>query len=181
MMHAYRTHTCAALRAENVGETVRVSGWVHRKRDHGGVLFVDLRDHYGITQIVAKAGSPELATLEGLRAESVVTVEGEVVARGPEATNPNLATGAIEVVAAKVTIQSPAQELPMPVAGIGATAMRARGDASARWSAANRLAAASARSPETESVSSPGMGPKPISHSSGAAASALSRSGFDGA
>ena len=116
-MHAYRTHTCAALRAENVGETVRVSGWVHRKRDHGGVLFVDLRDHYGITQIVAKAGSEELKTLEGVRAESVVTIEGEVVSRGPEATNPNLATGAIEVVAAKVTVQSPAQELPMPVAG----------------------------------------------------------------
>ncbi len=116
-MHAYRTHTCAALRAEDVGQTVRVSGWVHRKRDHGGVLFVDLRDHYGITQIVAKAGSEELKTLDGLRAESVVTVEGEVVSRGPEATNPNLATGAIEVVAAKVTIQSQAQELPMPVAG----------------------------------------------------------------
>jgi aspartyl-tRNA synthetase len=117
IMHAYRTHTCAALRPENVGETVRVSGWVHRKRDHGGVLFVDLRDHYGITQIVAKAGSAELATLESVRAESVVTIEGEVVSRGPEATNPNLATGAIEVVAAKVTVQSPAQELPMPVAG----------------------------------------------------------------
>ncbi len=116
-MHAYRSHTCAALRAEEVGQTVRVSGWVHRKRDHGGVLFVDLRDHYGITQIVAKAGSAELATLEAVRAESVVTVEGEVVSRGPEATNPNLATGAIEVVAAKVTIQSNAQELPMPVAG----------------------------------------------------------------
>ena len=116
-MHAYRTHDCAALRAEHVGQTVRVSGWVHRKRDHGGVLFVDLRDHYGITQIVAKAGSEELKVLEGVRAESVVTVEGEVVGRGPEATNPNLATGAIEVVAAKVTIQSHAQELPMPVAG----------------------------------------------------------------
>ncbi|MES2753890.1 MAG: amino acid--tRNA ligase-related protein, partial [Pseudomonadota bacterium] len=116
-MHAYRTHTCAALRADDVGQTVRVSGWVHRKRDHGGVLFVDLRDHYGITQIVAKAGSEELRVLEGVRAESVVTVEGEVVSRGPEATNPNLATGAIEVVAAKVTIQSHAQELPMPVAG----------------------------------------------------------------
>ena len=116
-MHAYRTHNCAALRATDVGQTVRVSGWVHRKRDHGGVLFVDLRDHYGITQIVAKAGSPELAALEHVRAESVVTVEGEVVSRGPEATNPNLATGAIEVVAAQVTVQSEARELPMPVAG----------------------------------------------------------------
>ena len=116
-MHLYRTHTCAALSAANVGETVRLSGWVHRKRDHGGVLFVDLRDHYGITQIVAKAESANLSLLEGLRAESVVTVTGDVVPRGPEATNPNLATGEIEVVAESVTLQSPAAELPMPVAG----------------------------------------------------------------
>ena len=116
-MHAYRTHTCAALNAADVGDTVRLSGWVHRKRDHGGVLFVDLRDHYGITQVVAKAGSPMLDLLEHLRVESVVTVTGEVVSRGPDATNPNLATGEIEVVAADVAIRSPAQELPMPVAG----------------------------------------------------------------
>src|SRR5687768_18386647 len=98
-MHAYRTHTCAELRAADVGERVRLSGWIHRKRDHGGVLFVDLRDHYGLTQIVARAGSEPLAMLEHLRAESVVTVEGEVVARGDEAANPNLPTGEIEVVA----------------------------------------------------------------------------------
>ena len=116
-MHAYRTHTCAALRADDVGAEVRLSGWIHRKRDHGGVLFVDLRDHYGITQIVAKAGSPMLDLLDGLRVESVVTVTGEVVSRGPEATNSNLPTGEVEVVAAAVTVQSPAQELPMPVAG----------------------------------------------------------------
>ncbi|MDQ2892403.1 MAG: aspartate--tRNA ligase [Pseudomonadota bacterium] len=116
-MHAYRSHTCAALTAANVGETVRLSGWIHRKRDHGGVLFVDLRDHYGITQIVAKSGSPMLDLLENSRVESVITVTGEVVSRGPEATNPNLATGAIEVVAVEITIQSTAQELPMPVAG----------------------------------------------------------------
>ncbi len=116
-MHAYRTHNCAELRASNVGERVRLSGWIHRKRDHGGVLFVDLRDHYGLTQIVARAGSEPLAALEHLRAESVVTVEGEVVARGPEAANPNLATGEIELVADTVTIQSAAEELPMPVAG----------------------------------------------------------------
>jgi aspartyl-tRNA synthetase len=117
MMHAYRTHNCGQLRETNVGERVRLSGWVHRKRDHGGVLFVDLRDHYGLTQIVARAGSEPLAMLEHLRAESVVTIEGEVVARGPEAANPNMATGAIELVADKVTIQSAADELPLPVAG----------------------------------------------------------------
>src|SRR6476619_6978417 len=116
-MHAFRTHTCGELRGANVGERVRLSGWVHRKRDHGGVLFVDLRDHYGLTQVVARAGSGPLATLEHLRAESVVTVEGEVVSRGPEATNPNLPTGAIEVVADSVTVQSAAEELPLPVAG----------------------------------------------------------------
>ena len=115
-MHAYRSHTCAALRASDVGQTIRLSGWIHRKRDHGGVLFVDLRDHYGITQIVAKAGTPFIALLEGLRAESVVTVTGEVVSRGPDAANPNLPTGEIEVVAAEVTVQSEAQELPLPVA-----------------------------------------------------------------
>ncbi len=115
-MHAYRTHTCAALRASDVGQTIRLSGWIHRKRDHGGVLFVDLRDHYGITQVVAKAGTPFIDLLEGLRAESVVTITGEVVSRGPEATNTNLPTGEIEVVAAEVTIQSEAQELPLPVA-----------------------------------------------------------------
>ncbi len=116
-MHAYRTHVCAQLRESDVGQRVKLSGWIHRKRDHGGVLFVDLRDHYGLTQIVARAGSEPLATLEHLRAESVVTIEGEVVARGPEATNPNLPTGAIEVVADSVTVQSAAEELPMPVAG----------------------------------------------------------------
>jgi aspartyl-tRNA synthetase len=116
-MHAYRSHNCAQLRESDVGGRVKLSGWVHRKRDHGGVLFVDLRDHYGLTQIVARANSEPLAILEHLRAESVVTIEGEVVARGPEATNPNLPTGAIEVVADLVTIQSAAEELPLPVAG----------------------------------------------------------------
>ncbi|WP_299647305.1 aspartate--tRNA ligase [Sphingomonas bacterium] len=116
-MHAYRTHTCAALDASTVGSTVRLSGWVHRKRDHGGVLFIDLRDHYGITQIVAKAGSTALELLDSLRTESVVTVTGVVVSRGEEATNANLATGAIEVVADRVEVQSSAQELPLPVFG----------------------------------------------------------------
>jgi aspartyl-tRNA synthetase len=116
-MHAYRTHTCADLRAEHVGQRVKLSGWVHRKRDHGGVLFVDLRDHYGITQVVAKANSEGLRVLDALRTESVVTVVGEVVSRGPEATNLNLPTGEIELSADEVIVQSAAQELPMPVAG----------------------------------------------------------------
>ncbi|WP_171127455.1 aspartate--tRNA ligase [Sphingomonas sp. ID1715] len=116
-MHAYRTHTCGALRASHVGETVRLSGWVHRKRDHGGVLFVDLRDHYGLTQVVADADSPALPVLEALRAESVVTIEGVVKARAAGTTNANLPTGEIEVFAKAVTVQSSAQELPLPVAG----------------------------------------------------------------
>ncbi len=114
-MHAYRSHTCAQLSSQNVGETVRLSGWMHRKRDHGGVLFVDLRDHYGITQIVADEDSPALPIFESLRAESVVTIDGEVKARTPETVNANLATGEIEVFARSITVQSAAEELPMPV------------------------------------------------------------------
>src|SRR4051812_45620228 len=115
-MHAYRTHNCAELRVTNVGETVRLSGWVHRKRDHGHLLFVDLRDHFGITQIVADTDSPAFKVLDRLRVESVVTVEGPVVARSAETINANLATGEIEVRAGPVTVQSEAAELPMPVA-----------------------------------------------------------------
>ena len=117
MMHAYRSHNCGQLAAAQVGETVRLSGWIHRKRDHGGVLFVDLRDHYGVTQIVADSDSPALPVLEGLRVESVVTIDGVVKARGEGTVNPNLATGEIEVFAKGVTVQSQAQELPMPVFG----------------------------------------------------------------
>ncbi|HEX8513274.1 MAG TPA: aspartate--tRNA ligase [Allosphingosinicella sp.] len=116
-MHAYRTHHCGELRASHVGERVKLSGWIHRKRDHGGVLFVDLRDHYGLTQIVAKANSEPLRALEHLRAESVVTIVGEVVSRGADAANPNLPTGEIEVSAEEVVVQSSAEELPLPVAG----------------------------------------------------------------
>ncbi len=116
-MHSYRTHTCAQLRASDVGSTVRISGWIHRKRDHGGVLFVDLRDHYGLTQVVAAAGSEALKLLDSLRVESVVTITGEVVMREGGAVNPKLATGEIEVVAKQVEVQSSAAELPMPVAG----------------------------------------------------------------
>ena len=116
-MHAYRTHNCGQLRAEQVGQSVRVSGWVHRKRDHGGLLFVDLRDHYGLAQVVADSSDPAFAILDGLRAESVVTITGDVVARSPETVNANLPTGEIEVRARDVTVQSAAIELPMPVAG----------------------------------------------------------------
>lgn len=116
-MHAYRTHKCADLRKADVGETVRLSGWIHRIRDHGGVLFVDLRDHYGITQIVADEDSPALPVFESLRAESVVTIDGDVKARMAETVNTYLPTGEIEVFARSITVQSAAEELPMPVAG----------------------------------------------------------------
>jgi aspartyl-tRNA synthetase len=115
-MHAYRTHNCAELRSSDVGKTVRLSGWIHRERDHGGVLFIDLRDHFGITQVVADQDNPVQQLLDSLRLESVVTVTGEVVARSPEAINPRLPTGEIEVVAREVEVQSEAAELPMPVA-----------------------------------------------------------------
>jgi aspartyl-tRNA synthetase len=116
-MHAYRTHDCAALRATDAGITARVSGWIHRKRDHGGVLFIDLRDHFGLTQIVVGPGSPAFETLDRARLESVVTVTGDVVMREGGAVNANLATGDIEVRAQTVTVQSAATDLPMPVAG----------------------------------------------------------------
>src|SRR4029078_13463398 len=104
-MHAYRTHAGAELRAADVGETVRLAGWVHRKRDHGHLLFVDLRDHFGITQIVTDTDSAAFKTLDRIRVESAVTIEGEVVARSKETVNPNLPTGEIEVRAASVTVQ----------------------------------------------------------------------------
>jgi aspartyl-tRNA synthetase len=115
IMHAYRTHSCAELRASDVGQTVRLSGWIHRKRDHGGVLFIDLRDHYGLTQIVADQDNPVQKLLDSLKLESVITVTGEVVARAAEVVNPKLPTGQIEVAAREVEVQSNAEELPMPV------------------------------------------------------------------
>ncbi len=114
-MHAYRTHTCGQLRAEHVGQTVRVSGWVQRKRDHGGLLFVDLRDHYGVTQIVFDVSAPSFKQAEGLRSESVITVTGKVVKREPSTINPRLPTGEIEVHAAEIVVQSLAEPLPIPV------------------------------------------------------------------
>ncbi|MBD3732310.1 MAG: aspartate--tRNA ligase [Sphingopyxis sp.] len=116
-MHAYRTHTCADLRAANVGEEVRLSGWVHRTREHANVLFVDLRDHYGITQIVVETGSDLYPTVNGVGPESVLTFTGRVAARSPETLNPKLATGEIEIYPTAVTVQSAAERLPLPVFG----------------------------------------------------------------
>src|SRR5438067_13379635 len=96
-MHAYRTHTCGALRLADQGANVRLSGWIHRKRDHGGLMFVDLRDHYGLTQLVADPTTPGFDILERLRAESVVRIDGRVVVRSPDTINPALPTGEIEV------------------------------------------------------------------------------------
>ena len=116
-MHAYRTHTCGELRPAHVGETARVSGWVHRKRDHGNLLFLDLRDHYGLTQCVIETDSPIFAEVEAIRPESVVTVTGPVVRRTEETNNPSLATGEVEVRIDGFEVQSAADELPMPVFG----------------------------------------------------------------
>jgi aspartyl-tRNA synthetase len=111
----YRTHNCAALRPADVSTTARLSGWVHAKRDHGGLLFVDLRDHFGITQCVF--GQSVLAAIEGIRVESVITVEGEVVARAAGTANPRLPTGEIELRVTRLTVQSTADVLPIQVAG----------------------------------------------------------------
>nr|WP_295738469.1 aspartate--tRNA ligase [uncultured Acidocella sp.] len=116
-MHAYRTHNCAALRAADIGQTARLSGWVHAKRDHGGLLFIDLRDHYGLTQCVFPAGSAGFAAAEAARVESVITVTGEVVARAEGTTNAKLPTGDIELRVASLEVQGPADVLPMQVAG----------------------------------------------------------------
>jgi aspartyl-tRNA synthetase len=116
-MHAYRTHTCGQLRKENVDAEVRLSGWIHSKRDHGNLLFVDLRDHYGITQIVTDVSSDIFKVLENLRPESVITVTGTVIARSAETVNPKLPTGEIEVRAQALDVQSTADVLPMQVAG----------------------------------------------------------------
>src|SRR5882762_10505716 len=114
-MHAYRTHTCGALRLADAGRTVRLSGWVHRKRDHGQLLFVDLRDHYGITQCVIDVSSPLFAQAEALRLESVVTMTGRVTKRSEDTINPSLPTGEVELVIDALEVQSVAEPLPFPV------------------------------------------------------------------
>lgn len=116
-MHAYRTHTCGQLRAEHVGQPVKLSGWLHRRRDHGGVMFIDLRDHYGLTQCVFDPDFPAFSVVERLRTESVITIEGEVIARDAALVNDGLATGAIEVRVKEASVQSEAAELPLPVFG----------------------------------------------------------------
>ncbi|MBF0890165.1 aspartate--tRNA ligase [Gluconobacter sp. LMG 1744] len=116
-MHPYRTHDCSALREENAGQTVRLSGWVHSKRDHGGLLFIDLRDHYGVTQIVIPSGTDLLEKVERLRVESVITVTGKVVVRHGSQRNPNLPTGDVEVLAEALDVRSSAEVLPFQVAG----------------------------------------------------------------
>ena len=116
-MHRYRTHTCGELRAADVGRPARLSGWVHRKRDHGQLLFIDLRDHHGITQCVVNAASPPFAAASALRLESVVTMSGTVVARGADAVNPKLPTGEVEIAVDELVLQSAAETLPLQVAG----------------------------------------------------------------
>ena len=116
-MHIYRSHTCGALRASDAGSQTRLSGWIHRKRDHGGLLFIDLRDHYGLTQLVFDPSSPGFAKVERLRAESVIRIDGKVVARDTATINANLPTGDVEVYVADVEVLSEAAELPLPVFG----------------------------------------------------------------
>jgi aspartyl-tRNA synthetase len=116
-MHSYRSHTCADIRESNNGDTVRLSGWIHRKRDHGNLVFVDLRDHYGLTQCVIDISSPLFSLVEGARPESVITVTGPVVKRSGETINPNLPTGEVEVRVDAIVIESSAEVLPMQVAG----------------------------------------------------------------
>jgi aspartyl-tRNA synthetase len=114
-MHAYRTHNCGQLRLADAGQTARLSGWVHRKRDHGNLLFVDLRDHYGITQCVLDTSNPLFKQLEAVRLESVVTITGKVVKRTAETINPKLPTGEIELRTEEYKLQSAAEMLPLQV------------------------------------------------------------------
>lgn len=116
-MHRYRSHTCGALRATDVGENARISGWCHRIRDHGGVLFIDLRDHYGLTQVVADPDSPAFKLAETLRSEWVVRIDGRVRLRPAGTENPDLPTGQVELYATDIEVLGPAAELPLPVFG----------------------------------------------------------------
>jgi aspartyl-tRNA synthetase len=116
-MHAFRTHSCADLTANNVGETVRLSGWVHRIRDHGGVLFIDLRDHYGITQVLCDPDSPVFEDVEKVRSEWCIRIDGEVKARDESLVNPKLPTGEIEVFIRDMEVLGAAEELPLIVFG----------------------------------------------------------------
>ncbi len=116
-MHRYRSHTCGALKPADVGQSARLSGWVHRVRDHGGLLFIDLRDHYGLTQCVADPDSPAFSAAERVRSEWVIRIDGRVKARTEETVNPNLPTGAVEVFIDELEVLGEAGELPLPVFG----------------------------------------------------------------
>src|ERR1700721_982983 len=116
-MHRYRSHTCGALRDSDIDQTVRLSGWCHRIRDHGGVLFIDLRDHYGLTQCVADPDSPAFKDAEKLRSEWVVRIDGKVRRRPAGTDNPELPTGMVELYVSEIEVLGPAGELPMPVFG----------------------------------------------------------------
>ena len=116
-MHAFRSHTCADLNKTNVGETVRLSGWVHRVRDHGGILFIDLRDHYGVTQVLCDPDSPVFSEMEKVRSEWCIRIDGNVKARDPELVNPKLPTGEIEVFVRDLEVLGAADELPLMVFG----------------------------------------------------------------
>ncbi|MDE4133951.1 aspartate--tRNA ligase [Phaeobacter sp. QD34_3] len=116
-MHAYRSHTCAELNKSNVGDTVRLSGWVHRVRDHGGLLFIDLRDHYGITQVMADPDSPVFAEIEKVRSEWCIRIDGNVLARDESLVNPKIPTGEIEVFIRDIEVLGKAEELPLMVFG----------------------------------------------------------------
>ncbi|MEO0356975.1 MAG: aspartate--tRNA ligase [Pseudomonadota bacterium] len=116
-MHQYRTHSCADLRAANVGDDIRLSGWVHRRRDHGGVIFIDLRDHYGITQVLCDPDSPVFADVEKVRSEWCIRIDGTVKARDPELVNDKLATGEVEIFIRDMEVLGSAPELPLMVFG----------------------------------------------------------------
>ena len=116
-MHRYRSHTCGALRESEIDQTVRLSGWCHRIRDHGGVLFIDLRDHYGLTQCVVDPDSPAFKDAEKLRSEWVVRIDGKVRRRPAGTDNPDLPTGAVEIYVSEIEVLGPAGELPLPVFG----------------------------------------------------------------
>ena len=116
-LHRYRSHTCGALRSSDIGSDVRISGWVHRVRDHGGLLFIDLRDHYGLTQIVADPDSPAFKAAETVRSEWVIRVDGKVRQRPEGTLNKELPTGEVELFATEIEVLSQAKELPVPVFG----------------------------------------------------------------
>ena len=116
-MNKYRTHTCSELGERDIGKNVKISGWLHRKRDHGNLLFLDIRDHFGITQCVIENKDKNFKTLEKIKPESVILVEGNVIKRSEETINKDLKTGSIEIKIKNFEILSAAQELPMPVFG----------------------------------------------------------------